>query len=229
MVPNMWLNEGGQSAAGAAIDHLVSLHPAAAEARAMAKAAGLPLPVWLANQAVGTNASNAVLLAGDVHVVPEFLGNRAPFADPHVRAIIAGLGIDSDLDSLLALYVAGLCGIGYGLRQIIETQASHGAPVQRLVISGGAGSHDLVRQILADATGLPVLATEADEPVLLGSAILAAVAAAIYPDVPQAMSAMSRARQSFDPASGAVRELHASRFASFHALQGMARRIRVNA
>ncbi len=32
MVPGLWLNEGGQSAAGAAIDHLVSMHPAHAEA-----------------------------------------------------------------------------------------------------------------------------------------------------------------------------------------------------
>ena len=32
MVPGLWLNEGGQSAAGAAIDHLVRLHPAAEQA-----------------------------------------------------------------------------------------------------------------------------------------------------------------------------------------------------
>lgn len=229
MLPNMWLIEGGQSAAGAAIDHLLTLHPAAAEAQALALAEGVPLPVWLANRATGPIASKAVLLAGEVHVVPEFLGNRAPFADPHARAIIAGLGMESDLDSLLALYIAGLCGIGYGLRQIIETQASHGASVQRLVISGGAGSHDLVRQILSDATGLPVIATEADEPVLLGSAILAAVAAGNFRDVPQAMSAMSRVRQSFDPALGAICDLHARRYASFQALQSLARRIRIGA
>jgi ribulose kinase len=33
MIPGLWLNEGGQSAAGAALDHLVTLHPAAAEDR----------------------------------------------------------------------------------------------------------------------------------------------------------------------------------------------------
>ncbi|WP_441937559.1 FGGY-family carbohydrate kinase [Neorhizobium galegae] len=32
-----------------------------------------------------------------LHVVPEFLGNRAPFADPHARAVIAGLGMERDL------------------------------------------------------------------------------------------------------------------------------------
>lgn len=41
MVPGYWLSEGGQSAAGAAIDQLLSFHPAAAEAREHAKAAGV--------------------------------------------------------------------------------------------------------------------------------------------------------------------------------------------
>ncbi|MGO7594181.1 FGGY-family carbohydrate kinase, partial [Rhizobium leguminosarum] len=37
MVPGMWLTEGGQSAAGAAIDHLLAFHPAAVEAHGMAE------------------------------------------------------------------------------------------------------------------------------------------------------------------------------------------------
>ncbi len=41
MVPGYWLSEGGQRAAGAAIDQLLSFHPAAAEAREQAKAAGV--------------------------------------------------------------------------------------------------------------------------------------------------------------------------------------------
>ena len=233
MVPDLWLNEGGQSAAGAAIDHLLTLHPAASEAAGLAAKAGLSLPVWLADRAAGdsaagdsaSGASDAVILAGGVHVVPEFLGNRAPFADPHARAIIAGLSMETSLDSLISLYIAGLCGIGYGLRQIILTQAAHGAPVERLLISGGAGRHDLVRQILADATGLPVVATEADEPVLLGSAILGAVAGGVYADVPCAMAAMSRAVQVFTPAGGPIKRRHAARFAAFESLQATARMV----
>ena len=36
MIPNLWLSEGGQSSAGAAIDQLLSLHPASSETRAKA-------------------------------------------------------------------------------------------------------------------------------------------------------------------------------------------------
>ncbi len=185
MVPGMWLNEGRQSAAGAAIDQLLSFHPAAAEATARARAGGKSLPAFMAEQAAlkVSNSSQAVELAEGLHVMPEFLGNRAPFADPHARAVIAGLGMERDFDNLIALCVAGLCGIGYGLRQIIETQAKAGASVERVVISGGAGASPLVRQVLADACGKPVVATEAEEPVLLGSAILGSVAAGAFPDV----------------------------------------------
>ena len=229
MVPDAWLNEGGQSAAGAAIDQLLTLHPAAPDAKARAAAQGLSLPVWLANLAAGKVAtlSDVARLARSVHVVPEFLGNRAPFADPHARAVIAGLGMDTDLDSLIRLYIAGLCGIGYGLRQIIETQAAHGAPVKRVMISGGAGQQDLVRQILADATGVPVVATQADEPVLLGSAILGAVAGGVFAKLPTAMATMSLPKQTFEPARDAIEKLHSARFAAFQRLQEVARIVRM--
>lgn len=228
MVPGAWLNEGGQSAAGAAIDHLLSFHPAHHAATAAARADGKSLPEWLADAAMDRagDASRAVRLAAHLHVVPEFLGNRAPFADPHARAAILGLGMDSDRQSLVALYVAGVCGLGYGLRQIIETQAAHGAGVDRIAISGGAGRHPLIRQILADTTGLPVDVTACEEPVLLGSAILAAVAAGAFPDIRTAMPAMSAVVTSHRPATGAVRHLHDTRHAAFTALQDMARSIR---
>ncbi len=51
MVPGMWLNEGGQSAAGAAIEQLLSFHPAASEAKELSKRSGVPLPVLLADMA----------------------------------------------------------------------------------------------------------------------------------------------------------------------------------
>jgi len=228
MVPGMWLNEGGQSAAGAGIEQLLSFHPAAGEAVALAKTRGLSLPVLLAELAsekAGTLSAVASLADG-LHVVPEFLGNRAPFADPHARAVIVGLGMERDLDNLVSLYIAGLCGIGYGLRQIIDVQAAAGAPVEKIVISGGAGQLDLVRRLLADATGKPLLATRAEEPVLLGAAILGAVAGGAFPDVASAMAALSATDRTYQPAGGAIAALHDKRYEAFTRLQALARDIR---
>ena len=90
------------------------------------------------------------------------------------------------------------------------------------MISGGAGQSDLIRQLLADGTGLPVLASEAAEPVLLGAAILGAVAAGAHSDMPAAMAAMSRPGRQYRPDPRAA-ALHAARFATFRALQSALR------
>ena len=225
MVPGLWLNEGGQSAAGAAIDHLLEFHPLASEAHAEAARDEQTLPSWLAQRAnalLGEDL-NAGALAGELHVVPEFLGNRAPHADPNTRAVIAGLGMERDLDSLVALYVAGLCGIGYGLRQIIDAQSAAGAKIERIVISGGAGRSDMIRQLLADATGVEIAAPLTDEPVLLGASILGSVAAGIYADIEEAMGSMSCFSTRYTPQTGPVRELHERRFNIFEQLQSVAR------
>lgn len=231
MVPDAWLNEGGQSVAGAAIERLISMHPATPDARQQAEQAGQSLPVMLADLAVqatqtADGLSGAVKLASGLHVVPEFLGNRAPLADPHARALIAGLGMEDDLDSLVALYIAGVCSIGYGLRQIIETQATAGAPIERVVISGGAGRLDLVRQLLADATGKPVLATQAEEPVLLGAAILGGAAGGVFEDVRSGMARMSQISKTYEPGHGEIAALHDARFQAFRKLQDVGRAIR---
>jgi len=228
MISGMWLNEGGQSAAGAAIDQLLSFHPATGEAQELARTKGVSLPALLADLArlKVANLSQTVELAGGLHVVPEFLGNRAPFADPHARAIITGLGMGDDIDNLVSFYIAGLCGIGYGLRQIIDVQAASGAPVDKIVISGGAGQLDIVRQLLADATGKAVLATRSQEPVLLGAAILGCLAAGVFADIRSAMASLSRIDRTYVPAVGKTAEQHTQRYAAFQKLQGVAREIR---
>lgn len=228
MVPGLWLNEGGQSAAGAAIDRLIALHPAYPEAKDRAKVDGASVPAWLAGQAQAQSPSlsDTASLAGNLHVVPEFLGNRAPFADPDARAAISGLGMAADLDSLIALYIAGVCSLGYGLRQILETQADQGTTTKAIVISGGAGRSPLIRQLLADAAEVPVLTTSCDEPVLLGSAILGAVAAGRYESVTAAMTAMSNRSTIYQPAGSGIRDLHNKRYTAFKLLQKTARDIR---
>jgi len=226
MVPGMWLNEGGQSAAGAAIDQLVRMHPAAPEAASMAAKAGMSLGAWLAERASALGGAPQIArLVGDIHVVPEFLGNRAPFADPGAKALIAGLGLDINIDSLVGLYLAGLCGLGYGALQILEAQRGVGVETDTIVVSGGAGQSPLVRQVLADATGVAVAASTSPEPVLLGSAMLGAVAGGAYPDLVSAMSGMSSIGEEHTPAD-ATRAWHERRFAVFQMLQDAGRKAR---
>lgn len=228
MVPGLWLTEGGQSAAGAAIDHLVTMHPAFPAVREKADAAGLSAVAWLDRRAVEAcpDPARAVKLAKSLHVVPEFLGNRSPYADPDARAVIAGMGLDTDVSDLVSLYIAGLCGIGYGLRQLLDRLSQDGMHLDMVVASGGAAQSNLVRQLLADTTNMPVSVADTDEPVLLGAAMLGAVAAGHHRSVSEAMQAMSRLSKVFNPAGGAIEALHERRYRAFELLQQADREIR---
>ncbi|HQZ12828.1 MAG TPA: FGGY-family carbohydrate kinase [Devosia sp.] len=227
MIPGLWLNEGGQSAAGAALDHLVTLHPAAAEVAVLAKAENISVVEWLDREATrsGGALSETMRLADGVHVVPEFLGNRSPFADPDARAVIAGIGLERDHASLVALYIAGLTGIGYGLRQLLERFKADGIAISTIVASGGAARSPLVCQMLADATNVPVAVPERPEPVLLGAAMLGTVAAG-HAELHEAMAAMSGNCTLFNPSGGEIAAINDERFRAFEILRTAARQIR---
>jgi D-ribulokinase len=212
MIPGLWLIEGGQSAAGAGIDYLVRSHPAWPEAMAAAEAAGLSLLDFLEQRIVVGCAqpAQAAWLARDLHVLPEFLGNRSPYADPEARAMVAGLDLDQGLDSLQRLFVAGLCGLAYGLAEVIGAMRAEGIACGSMVISGGASRSSLVRQIMADTTGLTVTLPATPEPVLLGAAMLGAVAGQAYGSIPEAMTSMSAPGPSASP-TPAVAALHAAK------------------
>jgi D-ribulokinase len=221
LLPGSWLNEGGQSAAGAAIDHLMKCHPAAGPAAEAAKAEGRSLLEALEARILSRHPSSAEAAreARDLHVLPDFLGNRSPYADPDVRGAVIGLGLETDVESLERLYVAALCGLGYATAEVVETLSAAGCAATTMVASGGASRSALVRQIMADCTGLAVAVPETAEPVLLGSAMLAAVAAGRYASTLDAMAAMSRLAGRIAPTPGPIREFHRAKRAVFERMR----------
>jgi D-ribulokinase len=210
MVPDFWLNEGGQSAAGAAIDHLIRSHPAHAEAEAAARNAGLDLLQFLEKRIVSRSRgiAEAARLARDIHVLPEFLGNRSPYADPDSRAVIMGLDLDANIEAMERLFVAGLCGLAYGLADVVDAFKSHAVESRMMVMSGGGARSPLVRQIMADTTGLAVALPRTQQPVLLGAAMLGAVAGGAFKSVRDAMASMSAFGSRSEPAAPGIAEFH---------------------
>ena len=188
----------------------------------------MSLPDWLAGQAL---AAVAAPLRGDRDwrrgstSCRNSSATARPSPIPHARAVIAGLGMDArrrlaSSRSMSRGSAASATGCGRSSRP--RPRAAH--PSRPIVISGGAGRHPLVRQLLADSAGLPVVATRAAEPVLLGSAILGAVAAGAFPDIPAAMEAMSVRDAVYAP-DPSVAGLHERRFDAFRRLQLTAREI----
>ncbi|XP_071446060.1 FGGY carbohydrate kinase domain-containing protein [Hetaerina americana] len=178
LLPGVWLNEGGQSATGKLIDHLVSSHPASSSI--MAK---LPankhiqeyLNELLIKMAAAKGLACVAELTYDFHVWPDFHGNRSPLADPSLLGMISGLGLSSDEESLALLYLATAQALVYGTRHIIEKLEGGGhCGIKALAICGGLSQNSLIVKTHADALGLPVICPVEAESVLVGAAILGA-------------------------------------------------------
>ena len=93
VLPDMWLNEGGQSASGALLDHIVNMHHGGSLAKAAADKAGLNVFAYLNTRAEACarerGLSDPLLLCRDLHVLDSFHGNRSPLANPHLTVSLA--------------------------------------------------------------------------------------------------------------------------------------------
>jgi D-ribulokinase len=225
LTPNQWLIDGGQSAFGGAIDHLLRLHPAFAELSARAGPHALHvLEKEILARAGGL--SQAALIAEDLHVLPDFIGSRSLAADAGARGAVMGMDLREDAASLQELYVAGLCGLAYGLADIVRKLEASSYEFDSIVVSGGAARSALIRQIIADVCGKAVVLPETPEPVLLGSAMVGAVAAGAQ-TMASAMSSMSTlAPGAAAPAGGAIAAFHARKAHACEMLRRTEREIR---
>ena len=225
LTPDQWLIDGGQSAFGGAIDHLLRLHPAFAELSARAGPHALhALEKEIVARAGGL--SQAALIAEELHVLPDFIGSRSPSADAGARGAMMGMDLREDAASLQELYVAGLCGLAYGLADIVRKLEESDYEFDSIVVSGGASRSPLVRQIIADVCGKTVESPETPEPVLLGSAMVGAVAAGAQ-TMASAMSSMSTiAPGAAAPAGGAIAAFHARKAHACEMLRRTEREIR---
>lgn len=80
MVPGLWLNEGGQSASGALLDHVLDLH---AEGRGL----GPDRHDRVSRRIDELLAVDGPAMLGPLTVLPDFHGNRSPLADPEARGL----------------------------------------------------------------------------------------------------------------------------------------------
>ena len=190
MVPGMWLAEGGQSATGALIDHVITNHAYYPKLEAAASENNETV-YSLLNRKIGTMRSGGKRLTSNLHLLPDFLGNRSPRADSHAKGMITGLTLDSSLESLALLYYAAIQAVAYGTRHIIEALNESGYHIDRIHACGGGTKNELWLQEHADITGCPIFVAEDMESVLLGSAMLASVAAGKFESISEAMSQMS--------------------------------------
>lgn len=217
MVPDLWLTEGGQSATGALIDHVLQSHARYAELRERAEQHGSSVQALL-NARLDELARGApfpAALTRELHVYPDFHGNRSPRADPSLRGMISGLRLDDGVDGLALLYCATVEAVAHGTRHIIDAMNARGYRIDTLIACGGDTKNALFVREHADITACTVVMPREPEAVLLGAAMLGAVAAGAHPSLQAAMTAMNAAERIIEPAAGETYAFHARKHQVF--------------
>jgi FGGY-family pentulose kinase len=219
MVPGMWLTEGGQSATGALIDYTIHSHARGRELAERAKTEGKSvyalLNARLSDLAQREKCAFPGELTRELHVLPDHHGNRSPRANPTLRGMISGLKLSDTEDSLALLYLATVQAIAHGTRHIIDCMNAKGYSVRTIIACGGDTKNPVFLREHADATGCRVVLAKEPEAVLLGAAMLGAVASGHHASLLGAMGAMNEAAAVIEPTGGDVARFHQAKHRVF--------------
>jgi FGGY-family pentulose kinase len=194
--PGYWMHESGMSISGAALDAVLDHHPASPGK------ASSDLHAETAREILALLAAEGPAFGARRHIVPDWLGNRAPHGDGTLRALVTGIGLETSRRSFLEHYYATARSIALQSRHIREHLNSGGYAIDRVCLSGGHNKNPLLVRLYRDALGAELVISHAPEPVLLGAAMVASVAAGLRPDLFAALEAMAPAQSSHkaDPA-----------------------------
>lgn len=188
-VPNMWHFMGVMlSAAGSLQWYRDTLAPGVAFDDLVSEATDIP-----------AGAEGLLFL-------PYLTGERTPHPDPLARGAFIGLTTRHQRAHMTR---AVLEGVAFGLKDSFTLMDDVGISGDMQVrASGGGAKSPLWRQIMADVFNVPLVTTNSTEGAAFGAALLAAVAAGFYADVPSACRATIRTGDATFPGDNAAAYAH---------------------
>jgi L-ribulokinase len=186
IVPGLLGYEAGQSAVGDIFAWYVDNQVPGSVADE-ARARGVDVHTVLSERAARQEVGEHGLLVLDWHG-----GNRSVLVDHDLSGVVVGLTLSTAPEDV---YRALVEATAFGARTIVEGFERSGVPVTEFVVSGGLVKNAFLMQVYADVLRRPLSITGSEQGPAVGSAIHAAVAAGVYPDIHAAAAAMGRKEQ----------------------------------
>lgn len=184
VIPGLYGYEAGQSGVGDIFAWFVD-NAVPPEYHQAAEEANMNLHDYLEQEATKQKVGEHGLIALDW-----WNGNRSTLVDADLTGMMVGMTLATRAPDI---YRALIESTAYGTREIIEAFEAQGIPVNELVAAGGLPEKNaLLRQIYADVTGRTFKLSGSAQAPALGSAMHAAVAAGIYPDIQAAAEKMGK-------------------------------------
>ncbi len=122
--------------------------------------------------------------AEGVTFLPYLQGERTPHRDASLRAAFVGLSLAHSRVHLTRAVLEGVC---FALRDCVAILQELGMAPSYLLLTGGGARSPFIRRLQADVFGLPVTTVNREEGPAYGAALLAAVGAGAFPDLPSAV------------------------------------------
>ena len=184
IIPGLYGYEAGQSAVGDIFAWFVD-NAVPPEYHEAAERAGMGIHEYLEQEASKQQVGEHGLIALDW-----WNGNRSTLVDVDLTGMILGMTLATRAPDI---YRALIEATAFGTREIIEAFEAKGVEVKELVAAGGLPEKNaLLRQIYADVTGRTFKLSGSAQAPALGSAMHAAVAAGVYPDIHATAATMGR-------------------------------------
>ncbi len=181
IIPGLYGYEAGQSGVGDIFGwYIKNSVPESYHAKAAKR--GLGIHEYLTAMAERQTIGEHGLVALDWHS-----GNRSVLVDHELSGVVVGQTLATRPEDG---YRALLEATAFGARVIVDTFNAAGVPVTEFIVAGGLMKNQLLMQIYADVLNLPLSTIGSTQGPALGSAIHAAVAAGLYPDIMAASEAM---------------------------------------
>lgn len=161
LIPDYWLAEGGQSATGELLKHVLETHPAYQVALSHAESYNTNIYTYLNEKlkemAEEQHAPSVSWLGRHFFFYGDLFGNRSPVADPNMSGSVVGLSSDKSLTGMALYYYGAMEFIALQTRQIIQTMNANGHVISSVFMSGSQCQNDILMDLMASACDMPVL------------------------------------------------------------------------
>ena len=134
--------------------------------------------------------------SGGVTFVPALTGLGSPWWDPRARGIVTGLTRGAGRAQLARACVEGMA---FQVRDMTDAMAAaSSSPLSALRADGGAAAMDLLLELQAEQSRMPVARPRSLETTALGAATVAGLAEGVWSSLAE-LAALWQAEQTFEP------------------------------
>lgn len=161
IIPDFWMAEGGQSATGELLKHVLETHPAYSAALSGAESYNTNIYDYLnehlRDMQSDRSARSIAHLGKHFFLYGDLFGNRSPIADPTMSGSVVGLSSDKSIDGLALYYYGTMEFIALQTLQIISTMNKAGHKISSIFMSGSQCQNDILMSLVATACDMPVI------------------------------------------------------------------------